>query len=150
MSNGNWVNEVGNQGMMFLFCSGRKKKNRELVFLWWQTSLSEFWTGTWQEGIPLRILIKTHWAEMCLCSLGGYGSAQGHFIVLQTTRSGISLHRFSYLGEKSKKLHTQVTHTRRKSHEGVLPVTYLTFSTAGGRRPDFKKNFKIQSGFSFS
>lgn len=25
MSNGNWVNEVGNQGMMFLFCSARKK-----------------------------------------------------------------------------------------------------------------------------
>lgn len=32
MSNGNWVNKVGNLGMMFLFCSVRGK-NRELVFL---------------------------------------------------------------------------------------------------------------------
>lgn len=32
MSNGNWVNEVGNQGMMFLFCSTRKKKIGNLFF----------------------------------------------------------------------------------------------------------------------
>lgn len=32
MSNGNWVNEVGNQGMMFLFCSVKKKKIGSLFF----------------------------------------------------------------------------------------------------------------------
>lgn len=32
MSNGNWVNEVGNQGMMFLFCSVRGKKIGSLFF----------------------------------------------------------------------------------------------------------------------
>lgn len=143
MSNGNWVNEVGNQGMMFLFCSVRQKKEIGRLFFYGgkphcqnsgqtvgrRESLYEFSSSP----IERNMYLLCRGLQIIIGTFHCFINHQIKCFSVQVQVSGWQrIRKFPW------ELHTQLTDIHWKRH-GVISAMYLTFITAIGRKPDFNK-----------